>query len=266
MQCGRARRLLWPDKTLRVVDPALAEARAHVADCRACQAFVADMETMATLARTLAPRAVTPTSLRDRLLSSVARERSEARRRGPAVLYRARTIVAGVAALAALVLVILSPIYQDRGGEAWRDAISAIVADHARELHHEALMTSDAGVAREWLSARVAFAVHVPEVSGTVLERVEICLLDGQRACLIRYRVDGHAVSYYSFSLVPGEVRSQSAADESGSVTFHREEEAGYRVVAWEDAGVLRALVADLPADRLLALAEACRSHRTRLG
>lgn len=37
-----------------------------------------------------------------------------------------------------------------------------------------------------------------------------------------------------------------------GSVTFHREEWAGYRVVAWKEAGVLRAFVADLPADRLL--------------
>ena len=262
MQCGRARRLLWPDKTLRVVDPALAEARAHVADCRACQAFLADMETMATLARTLAPRAVTPTSLRDRLLSSVARERSEARRRGPAVLYRARTIVAGVAALAALVLVILSPIYHDRGGDMWRDAISAIVADHARELHHEALMTSDAGVAREWLRARVAFAVHVPEVTGIVLERAEICRLNGLRACLLRYRVDGPTVSYYSYRLPAEEARRDSAE----STRFREEQEAGYRVVAWEEAGVLRALVADLPADRLLALARACRAHRNRSG
>jgi len=219
------------------------------------------METMGTLVRSLAPRPAAPPSLRDRLLSAVARER-KASRRARAVLYRARTIVAGVAALAALVLVILSPIYQDRGGEAWRDAISAIVADHARELHHEALMTSDAGVAREWLSARVAFAVHVPEVSGIVLERAEICRLNGLRACLLRYRVDGHTVSYYSYRPPAEEARRDSAE----STPFREAQEAGYRVVAWEEAGVLRALVADLPADRLLALARACRAHRNRGG
>ena len=266
--CGSARRLLWPDENLRVADRALFDARAHMARCHECQRFLTDMEAVANLVQRLAPRPVTPPSVRDRLFNAVARERRLAGQRQMGISYRARTIVTGAIAVAALILLVLSPVYWDRDeSDATRqNAISAMVADHARGLNHEALMTSDAGVAREWLSARVAFAVHVPEVSGTVLERVEICLLDGQRACLIRYRVDGHAVSYYSFSLVPGEVRNQSAADESGSVTFHREEEAGYRVVAWEDAGVLRALVADLPADRLLALAEACRSHRTRLG
>jgi hypothetical protein len=81
---------------------------------------------------------------------------------------------------------------------------------HTRGLNHEALMTADARVARQWLSARVAFAVHVPEVSGTVLERVEICLLDGQRACLIRYRAG--TMMRYEWLTLPGGVWGLAAA------------------------------------------------------
>jgi anti-sigma factor RsiW len=264
--CGRARRLLWPDENLRVADQASFDARAHVGHCDACQRFLADMSAMGTLVQRLVSRPVTPPSVRDRLFSAIARERSMAGQRQMRFSYRARTIVAGAIAVAALTLLVLLPVYRDRGASdaTWRNAISAIVADHARGLNHEALMTADALVARQWLSARVAFAVHVPEVSGTVLERVEICLLDGQRTCLIRYRAGKHALSYYSFSLSPGDVPNESAANESGSAAFHQEEEAGYRVVAWEDAGVLRALVSDLPEDQLLALARACRAHRNR--
>lgn len=211
------------------------------------------------LVRSLAPRPTAPLSLRDRLLSAVADER-KASRAAPAVLYRASAIVAGVAAVAALVLFVLSPTYRDRGREPWQGAIRAIVEDHARELHHESVMTSDPGVAREWLTRRVAFAVHVPEISGTVLERAEICRLNGLRASLLRYRVDGHTVSYYS-SQLPAEKAGRESAK---STLFRQEQEGGYRVVAWEEAGVLHALVADLPADRLLAFARACRAHRNR--
>jgi len=144
--------------------------------------------------------------------------------------------------------------------DTWRNAISAIVGDHARGLHHDSLTTSDARVARQWLNARVAFGVHVPEVNGIVLERAEICQLNGLRACLLRYRVDGQPVSYYSYELLPNEIPHETAA----SAEFRQAEEAGYRVVAWEEAGVLHALVADLPADRLVALARVCRSYRNR--
>lgn len=258
--CGRARRILWPEANLRVADRELVEARAHGAHCHACQGFLADMEAMANLVRRVAPRPVVPPSLGDRLFSAVARERSIAGQRQVGIPYRASAIVAGAIAAAALILLVLSPIYQDRSDETWRNAISAIVEDHARGLHHESLTTSDAGVAQQWLTARVAFAVHVPEVSGVVLERVEICQLGGVQACLLRYRVDGRPVSYYSYRLFPDEARHESA----GSVTFREVEEAGYRVVAWEEAGILHALVADLPEDRLLALARECQSHRSR--
>ena len=259
-RCGKARRLLWPDENLRVADRELVEARAHTARCHACQGFLTDMETMANLVRRLAPRPVIPPSLRERLLGTVARERSTARRRQLASPYRARMIVAGAIAVAALLLLVLSPLYQDRSDETWRNAVSAIVGDHVRGLHHDSLTTSDARLARQWLNARVAFAVHVPEVSGILLERAEICHLNGLRACLLRYRVDGQPVSYYSYELLPDETPHQSAA----SATFRQAEEAGYRVVAWEESGVLHALVADLPADRLVALARSCRSYRNR--
>lgn len=259
-RCGEARRLVWPDENLRVADRELIEARAHVAQCPACQSFVADMESMSSVVRRLAPRPVIPPALRARLLSTVARERSTAPRWQLRIPHRTRTIIAGAIAIAALALIVLLPTQQDRGDETWRSAVSAMVGDHARELHHDSLTTSDARMARQWLNARVAFAVEVPEVTGIVLERAEICRLNGLRACLLRYRVDGQPVSYYSYELSPDEIPDETTA----SPEFRQGVEAGYRVVSWQEAGVVRALVADLPADRLVALARACRSSRNR--
>lgn len=159
---------------------------------------------------------MTPPPLRDRLVGVVTRERREARRPVPAGRRRVAAIgnryVAGLAALAALVIVVLLPSDRDRSDNPWQDAISALVADHAREAHHEAIMTSDAGAARDWQRTRVAFAVHVPEISGVVLERADTCQLNGLRACLLRYRVNGHTVSYYSYRLASAVAPHDAAA------------------------------------------------------
>lgn len=254
--CGKTRRLLWSDEHVRLADRDLLDARAHAAECPACQGFLADMHALASLVRRLAPRPVTPPSLRARLFKAVAAERM-AGPREMRISRRARALAASVVAAVGLVALLLWPLYQSRTGDTWQDAMSAIVEDHARGLHHESLTTSDHRAAQQWLTARVVFAVQVPNVNDLVLERAEVCLLDGRRTCLLRYRVDGQVVSYYSYELVPDQLVSESA----GSVTFHQQGRAGYRVVAWEEAGVLRALVADLPADRLLALARACRAR-----
>lgn len=173
---------------------------------------------------------------------------------------RVRVLVVGLVASVAVLTLLFWPIYQSRTDQTWQNAVAAIVEDHARGLHHDSLTTSDPGAARDWLSARVGLVLHVPQVSGVVLERVEICRLDGRRACLLRYRADGRAVSFYSYRLTPTE---QAASQSVGSVSFHEEEGGRYRVVLWEEEGWLRALVADLPQDKLLALARACRSPRS---
>jgi anti-sigma factor RsiW len=253
--CGKSRRLLWSDEHVRLADREFLDARAHVADCRGCQGFLGDMQALTSLIRRLAPRPVTPPSLRERLFNAVAAERM-AGQREMRISRRARALAASLIGAVGLVALLLWPLYQSRTHDTWQDAMSAIVEDHARGLHHESLTTSDQRAARQWLTARIAFAVQVPDVNGLVLERAEVCRLNGRRACLLRYRVDGQVVSYYSYELVPDQLLTESAGS-----TFHEQERAGYRVVAWEEAGVLRALVADLPADRLLNLARACRSR-----
>ncbi|MBI3492649.1 MAG: hypothetical protein HY047_12855 [Acidobacteria bacterium] len=254
LACGKARRLMWSDDHVRLADREFLDARGHVVDCRACQGFLADMHALASVVRRLAPRPVTPPSLRARLFSAVTAE-TMARPSDGGIWRRARVLIASAVAVAGLLAIVLWPAYQRWSDETWQRAMTAIIEDHAQGLHHESLTTSDHGTARQWLTWRVAFAVQVPDVNGLVLERAEVCRLDGRRACLLRYRVDGQMVSYYSYELMPDQVESDSAE----SIVFHQHERAGYRVVAWEEAGVLRALVADLPADRLLTLARTCR-------
>lgn len=257
--CGRTRRLLWSDEPVRVADREWLDARAHAGQCDACRDFFTDMQELSTLIRGIAPRPVTPPVVRNRVLAAVKNERMPRPSDG-GVLQKARLLIASAAAVAALVAIVLWPAYQRGNDETWQRAMAAILEDHAQGLHHESLATSDHGAARQWLTSRVAFAVQVPDVNDLVLERAEVCLLGRRRACLLRYRVDGQVVSYYSYGLAPEEMESESA----GSVIFHQDEGTGYRVVAWQEAGVLRALVADLPADRLLDLARACRARHER--
>ncbi len=186
------------------------------------------------------------------------------RRKPPLDLRRSWSLLRSSCACSRPAL-LLWPTDDGFNDDAWQRAMNTGIQDHARGLHHELLTTSDARVAQEWLETRVRFAVQVPQLTDQlpplndiVLERAEVCRLDGRQACLLRYRVDAHTVSYYSYALFPEE----GAGSSGDAVTFRQEERARYRVVAWEEAGLVHALVADLPAEKLVALAKACRARR----
>lgn len=259
VRCGTTRRLLWSDEPVRIADREWLDARAHADQCPSCRQFLADMQELSGLVRRVAPRPVTPPAVRTRVLAAVQDE-PISRPTSSGSLHRTRRLIASAVAMIALIALVLWPAYQRGSEETWQQAMAAVLEDHAQGLHHESLATSDHGAARQWLTSRVAFAVQVPDVNGLVLERAEVCLIGGRRACLLRYRVDGQVVSYYSYKLAPEQLESESVR----SAVFRQHEEAGYRVVAWQEAGVLHALVADVSADRLLALARACRARHER--
>lgn len=260
MQCGKARRLLWPDDGPKVVGPGLEEAQAHLEACTECQRFLDDMRAIGERVRALAPRPKAPAAVRERLFTALARERAAlppppGRSRG--AFKRGATVVAA----AALVLLSALPWWTSRQGgpPASRTPMAAIVEDHARALLDESIHTGDANAIEDWLAARIPFSVRIPEIPNAALEGARLCLLDGKRGAVLHFRIDNRPVSYY---IMPADRNDTSPPDPAA---FRHEAEAGYRVVAWRDAGLIHALVGDLPRERLSALAHFCAHGESAL-
>jgi hypothetical protein len=257
MRCGRARRLLWPDDGPRVMSPEIEEAQAHREVCESCRRFLTDMPIIADQVRILAPRPEAPPAVRERLFTVLARERAHLppprrpwRRTRRAVMIVAAVLVAGAT---------LWATQQDTADSAWRTPVAAIAEDHVRALHEQSITTSDADAVRRWLAIRVPFAIDVPVIPDATLEGARLCLLNGRRGAVLRYRVDGQPVSYY---IMPSGSDGRAAPDPAA---FRHDAEAGYRVVTWRDQGLVHALVGDLPQERLSTMARVC-AHRTEVG
>ncbi|MBI4484893.1 MAG: hypothetical protein HY655_02675 [Acidobacteria bacterium] len=135
---------------------------------------------------------------------------------------------------------------------AWQAQLVAVAEDHVRSAHEESIASTDAATVQQWLSGRVAFAVHIPMIPDAAFEGARLCYLDGRRGAVLRYQVDGREVSYYIMPAGPFGVPPPAPE------RFLRGAESGYQVVAWHDVGLIHALVGNLPEARLLALARFC--------
>ncbi|MFL5495322.1 MAG: hypothetical protein ACJ8DC_13135 [Gemmatimonadales bacterium] len=247
MDCGKARRLLWPTGGPRELTPALEAARQHLATCPACQAFEADMRHLAAQIGDQAPRETAPLEVRERLFGALAGARAAAKPGG--FRSRRRALVA-----AAVVLVLIGLATAD-----WRahragppDTLAALADDHMRAIGGDGVTSADTAVVAEWLRARLAFAVHVPVMPDLQLRGARLCLMDGRRGAVVEYRTAaGEPVSYY---VVP------APEERAATVGFdvQRASRAGYHVVGWTEPGLLHALVANLPESRLVELARLC--------
>lgn len=262
IDCGRARRLLWPDAGPRAVSPEVEAARRHLDGCEACRAFLDEMVETAEMVGRGAARPAAPGPVRERLFAALARERARVPRaasgaagerklgeggrgtRGPAGWWAAG-ILAGLLAVGAGLAVA-----GGEGGSVYD--LGRVAEDHMRALYQEAVETDDPEAAERWLAARVPFAVRVPDLPDARLEGARLCFLDGRRRAVVRYRVSGRPVSYY----VMADDRTRGGPPDA--TRFLEEAEAGYNVVAWRNRGLVHALVGDLPRERLGELARVC--------
>ncbi len=247
MNCGRARRLLWPDTGPRKATAEIDRANAHLLGCPACREALVALTETAHLVGDLAPRPSTPRSVRERLFTALAHERLDSPHGPRRRMSRwVRGLAMGVAAVGTLWLAT---------GDALRPSIGRLdlmAEDHVRGLIQQSIVASDPATVDRWLAARVPFAVHVPELPGAVLEGARLCLLDGRRGAVLEYRVGGRPVSYY---VMPGDLDARA----SGVLPeFVRHAESGYAIVAWEDGELVHALIGDLPESRLEDLARVC--------
>lgn len=253
MRCGAARRLLWPGSGPQSVTAAVEEAEAHLGTCEACRRFLADQVELAEEIRRLAPRVEAPAAVRERVFGTLARERA----RGPVTRrYTASAITLMLVALALLAVSVW--VMRSAPAEiAWHQQLVAVAEDHVRTVHEDSIASSDAEAVERWLNDRVPFAVHIPMIPDATFEGARLCYMEGRRGAVLRYRVEGLEVSYY---IMPaGSLTLPPPAPER----FLRGAERGYEVIAWHDAGLIHALVGNLPETRLLELARFCVERST---
>jgi anti-sigma factor RsiW len=259
MDCGTARHLLWPAQGPRRVTDEIARAQAHVSRCPACRQFLEDMRAMAERIRRAAPRFEAPTEVRDRLFRAVARARTMTLDPAPMPApwpRRRRWLATGVAAVLALVSLVAG--WQRLARPTEEQRIAAFADDHRHAVTGDAIISSDSLTVTHWLAARLPIAVEVPRFPGAALRGARLCLMKDERGAVVEYVLDGRRLSYY---VVPASVvppRRASSQPPGREPEFRYAASGGYRVVAWQDAGLTHALVADLPETHLADLARYC--------
>ena len=250
MTCGQARRLLWPEGGPREATAAIVEAREHVSGCELCRRFFDDMRRLSGHIREAVPRPQAPVEVRDRLFKAIARARTASSVPNWTIRQR-RWLAAGVAGVILTGGAVLGwSLLRERSSSAG-DALGAIAEDHVRSQQITGVVSSDSLQVAQWLADRLPFAVEVPIFPEAQLKGARLLFLNRQSGAVVEYVIGGRPLSYYVLSatdadgpLPPREVRLMSRS--------------GYRVAAWEDAGLTHALVAGLPGPKLVELAHYC--------
>ncbi len=248
MTCGRARRLLWPDTGPRRATAEVEQAREHVSRCEICRRFLDDMRVMAQRIREGVVRPEAPVEVRDRLFKALARARTASP--SPRRMSLVRRAAIGIAAALLLAGAWFGMgLLHDRGN-AGRDPFSVLAEEHMRTVRSFGVMSSDSLQVAQWLADRLPFGVEVPIFPDAQLKGGRLFAVNQRFGAVIEYAMRGHTLSYYVFPAP--EAGSPSGTDVR---VVSRD---GYRVAVWEEPGLAHALVADLPAAQILALARYC--------
>ena len=247
MNCGRARRLLWPDAGPRDATAEIIAARQHAAECTACQGFIADMRRIAERISREAPRPPASPEVRNRLFKAIAQSRSVSN--APARATRLRQMIfAGIAALLVVGLSLLGYLAVREVAPDRDHTMGAILEDRLRSQKGSGLASSDSLQVAQWLAERLSFAVQVPIFPEARLTGARLLVDNRQAGAVVEYRVDGSALTYY---VLPG---SRGAFQRE----IHLTSRDGYRVASWNDAGLTHALVGPLPGPKLIEFARYC--------
>jgi anti-sigma factor RsiW len=244
--------MLWPLDRPRVHVEGEAAAQEHLRVCSACRAF---FERDAALTRVLQRadfETKAPLQLRERVFDALARERALwGADRGQGGRPRSFALAMGAALLVALL----------GAGVAWgvmtRDdasrAMIAFVDDYAgRAVEELSVEKPDPDSVGRFFMRELGVSIIPVTANGTTINRAMICLIQGERAAMVEYDVDGTTVAHYRVpraggkrvperSLFPADLRSDAAR--------------GIQVVRWTDDDFEHALVSSLPEADLTSLA-----------
>jgi len=167
------------------------------------------------------------------IIGALAQARSATRRR--------RAAVVAAAASAAAVLAAVLTLVPDAGRSDAPEVGAALVEDHIRYLHDpDRHASAEPATVVGALDGYVDFLVRLPVLADLRLTGGRRCYLLGRRVVLAFYDTSAGPVSYFAFETddlaPPG-----SACPSDSTLACHIE--TGYRIVSWEEAGLLHAVV-----------------------
>lgn len=188
---------------------------------------------------------VLPPASRKRILQALATVRSPSHRGWPAL----------AAALALVGFLAIFLVYQFNPGEQGTPIATSIVQDHIRYLAHpDRRSATDMARLKAYIGDYVDFPFEVADVPGTPVTGMRRCLLVDKRAALIFYDMPTGPASYF---IIPGDGLQIPGRKCPGDEHLFCAGLQGYRMVSWEEAGLLHVVVgADEVA--LMAMARTC--------
>ncbi|MGH2568098.1 MAG: hypothetical protein ACRDGA_07130 [Bacteroidota bacterium] len=242
-------------------------AKQHVADCRECQLFFAQEEQLRTLIRAKLPATAAPPHLREKVLSSVARDRQKRsagtlgtpaglRRHMMADRLRRRTLVLGAAVIVSLIFFLSLP-WRQHDAERADSVLNTLIQDHlASKLKEHPLdvETSDGAELERWFAPRVDFNVAVPRLGNSNLIGGHLCMIGGKRSVSLSFQKDNIPLTMYMIdSGVIDLATLKVIASRKNKPVFHYDAK-GCNLVLWEQQGLVYAIVSDLSEGDLLSL------------
>lgn len=237
------------------------EVLAHLEHCAGCQeACEAESRLRTVLHDVLSGMAVAPPGLWPAITERIRRERptvSELRRPRLPVLSRRRLLqLAGTTAA----IVVLASLVWLRSTPSAPFLVEELVMDHVQSVLRAQgpvdVASADPAILTEALRQDISFAPRVPTLSreGTRLLGGSVCHLRSTRGIRLTYAVDrDHTASYYQLERTAGTPfpRAGTGRVYVGQADAYR----GPGTVLWGDEHYVYALVAELPAESLEALA-----------
>ena len=170
---------------------------------------------------------------RKRILQALAAVRSQPRGRIPLL-----AATAGLAAIGFVAALFVSEFQAHNKGQ---EVAANIVQDHIRYLTHPDRQTdADLAQIKNYLDAYVDFPIEFLESPGTRLTGMRRCFLVDRRAALAFYDTPAGPASYF---IVPGEGLRIPGSQCAGDAHLYCAASHGYRMVSWEEAGLLHAVV-----------------------
>ena len=261
MNCLTARKiLLTSESTEQPVGRDDVEAKHHVAHCSECQQFFAQEGKFRSLLRSkLTPTLATP-HLREKILSTIAKEQQKRGARKIANLNKKAFFLGSAAVVALFVLVysLLSPpLSLNYSADRMDPTVSALIQDHIAgkvKEHPLDLETSDRAQLERWFSARVDFNVVIPRLGNTELIGGRLCLIDGKRVVSLCFQKDGVPVTLYVVDRSVIDVKEMKAITSINNRPVYHRDAKGCNIVLWEERGLVYGLVSDISEQDLVKL------------
>jgi anti-sigma factor RsiW len=269
MDCLEARALLVDLRRGRLLLPHRESLRAHLSGCGECTGLDAAEAVLDDLLDRGLPRRAASAGLRTQIERMVAATPGTDVHRAPPAGAGWRRLAAP--ALAACLAVALAGAVVERLGfrdEVARTAfVSDAVSEHLRTLADGRGPELVSGIHHEvkpWFEGRIDFApvVPVPDVAELRLRGGSVGYFLDRKGAVVSYFLRRHAVTLLAFR--PDGLGLPGTRELAGKAGLRAVTARGFRVVAWRSADVGYALVSDVEAAELDALAAAFATATSR--